>query len=801
MKFSEAWLRTLTNPKIDSETLVSQLSLAGLEVDEAVPAAAEFSGVVIGYVVDKKQHPDADRLSVCQVDLGQGELVQIVCGAQNVDKDMKVPVATVGAILPGNFKIKSSKLRGELSNGMICSVSELGLAESSDGIMVLPKDAPIGQDIREYLQLNDQCIDVELTPNRGDCLSIVGLAREVAVINQSELTPPAIKTIQAQTDQQHSAKIHAPEAAPVYLTRVISGINNTIQTPLDLTEKLRRSGIRAINPVVDILNYVMLLLGQPMHGFDRDQLSGDINVRFAKAGEQIQLLNDQAVNLKENTLVIADSKNPLAIAGVMGSLASGVTERTQNIVLESAFFAPEHIAGKARQYGLHTDASHRFERGVDPTLAAQAIELATQMIIDLLGGQAGPVLSHISEAYIPKAISVDLSINAVERVLGIAVPADKINLILSALGLTLTQGNSGVMTWQVPSWRFDISLEVDLIEEIARILGYDNIQNTMLSSTACPSVAQNKTHTALYALKQQLTAQGFFEAITYSFGELSQQQLFADKAQDLYPLQNPISPELAVMRVSLIPGLLNALSYNLKRQQERVRLFESGHCFFKPASHSDTVADEKMHLAGVACGDVMPLHWQKAKAQGADFYQMKGAVTQLLSQFGCLDKVSFKPCTNRAYLHPGQSAEVFIKEQSIGVVGVLHPAVQKTFQLKQAVSVFELNLDAIQPKAKPVYQSLSKFPSVRRDIAIEVDQKVLAADIVATIQSAAQKYLQDVTVFDVYQSENIGKNKKSLAIALVFQAQDRTLEDTEIHAAVEKIIRSLHDKHNAELRE
>ena len=791
MKFSEAWLREYVNPKIDSVQLQSQLSLAGLEVDGALAAASKFSGVIVGKVLVKTQHPDADRLSVCTVDVGAKDSVIIVCGAKNVVKDMRVAVAAVGAVLPGDFKIKRSELRGVESCGMVCSASELGLAESSEGIMPLPKNAPIGQDFRDYWQLDDACIDIDLTPNRGDCLSILGLAREVGVLNQCEITLPSIKAITANTKAQQVATVDAKDACPIYLTRVIEGIDNNSKTSWSIIEKLRRSGVRSINPVVDILNYVMLLLGQPMHAFDQAKLDGDITVRFAKDQEDIVLLNDQAVKLQANTLIIADQNKPIAIAGIMGSDASAVTEVTTTIVLESAFFAPEHIAGKARKYGLHTDASHRYERGVDPALATQAIELATELLLQHTGGKAGSVVTV--DNYTQQPVIVTLRIQTVLELLGIEVSAEKIKAILIALGLKLTNETKTDLTWQVPGYRFDITLEADLIEEIARIIGYDNIPSVMPTVTPMTQSDFNDAHSAkLAAIKPLLTAQGFFEAITYSFADPKQQELFANN-NALQALQNPISPDLAVMRVSLLPGLLNAAAYNLKRQQDRVRLFELGHCFINNT--------EPLYLSGVACGKVLPINWQADGNEANDFYQMKGIVEKLLASLGLLDQASFESCGDCKWLHPGQSAYIKIAGKKIGYIGVLHPGVQKLFKLKQAPSVFEINCELLPAVVRKSYQALSKFPQVRRDIALEMPADILAAEISATIWDAADSKLQDVKLFDIYQGDKLAADKKSMALALIFQVQDRTLQDDEIHAEVAKILKALQDTHSAQLRE
>lgn len=792
MKLSEAWLREYVNPKVNSNELHSQLSLAGLEVDAIEPVGGSFSHVVVGHVVSKIKHPDADKLSVCEVDVGEAKPLQIVCGARNVAAGMKVPVAMVGAVLPGNFKIKLSKLRGVESQGMICSETELGLADRSDGIMPLPSDAPVGQDFRDYWQLDDVTIDIDLTPNRADCLSVLGIAREVGVLNQCKVKAPKITSPNPTIKSQQSAEIAVKQACPRYLTQVIAGIDNTAKLPSQLLEKLRRSGVRSINPVVDITQYVMLLLGQPLHAFDQQKIQGGITVRLANNGEAITLLDDQKITLKDNTLVIADALGSIALAGIMGGIDSGVTPQSTTVVLESAYFAPEAIAGRARQYGLHTDASHRFERGVDPLLPPQAIALASELIVKYLGGAVGPVLEAIAPQYIDAEREVTLRVSQVEQLLGVAISAVRIKSILKALGFALVVEKGDEQVWRAPSFRFDMALEVDLIEEIARIEGYRNIPATLPILPLLPEASSVDKRSAY--LSHHLVQQGFYQAITYSFIDAKKQMPFTDGMMP-FALQNPLAPELATMRMSLLPGLLEAVSYNLKRQQSRVRLFEVGHCFIPEGE----AVSEPLMLAGALCGTAETASWQGSRV--TNFYDVKGIVESLLSVSGCLSQCRFEAVTDVPWLHPGQAAQVMSGQSCIGRLGLLHPSLKKWFSLKQEVYLFELDCGQIPLRSVTEYQMISKFPQVRRDIAIELEATIAAATVVDAIKTNGGKHLQQVDIFDVYQGDQVASGNKSLAISLIFQSISHTLEEAEINQAIEKIINSLSNSMGAQLRE
>lgn len=795
MKFSEKWLREWVNPAISSEELAEQLSMAGLEVDGLDPVAGEFSGVMVGEVVECGQHPDADKLRVTKVNVGADELLDIVCGAPNCRLGLKVAVAVVGAVLPGNFKIKKAKLRGQPSHGMLCSNSELGISDEHDGILELPQDAPIGVDIREYLQLDDNMIEVDLTPNRADCLGIRGLAREVGVLNQAEVCKPEIGVVEEKHADTRGIRLLAPEACPRYLGRVIRNINPNAQSPLWMQEKLRRSGVRSIDPVVDITNFVLLELGHPMHAFDHDKLEGDVVVRMASSDEKLTLLDGNEVELKDNTLVIADEKKALAMAGIFGGLDSGVTESSQHIFLESAFFAPDAIMGKARQYGLHTDASHRYERGVDPHLQRAAMERATQLLLDIVGGEAGPITEGVSHDHIPQNRSVTLRENRLERVLGIKVDSDQVTDILNRLGLNVNF-ESGQWHTQVPTYRFDISIEEDLIEEIARVYGYNNIPE--VSPTAKLKMSKHQEQKlSLQGLKQSLVNRDYQEAITYSFVDpKAQAQLFPD-IQGLV-LPHPISADMSVMRLGLWVGLLQAASYNQKRQQPRVRIFESG-LRFTPDQSEQTGVRQELVIGGVITGNRSHEHWDKEDAN-VDFYDVKADVEALLAATANSSEFRFATASHKA-LHPGQTAAVYRGDVLVGYLGAVHPKFEKTLGLNGKTYVFELEIDKIGLKKLPDATNISKFPANRRDIAIVVEEDKVVGEILSCIEKFGGNQLVGLNLFDVYRGKGVQAGYKSLAISLTLQDTTRTLEETDIQAAVDDILSQLNEQFGASLRD
>lgn len=707
MNFSEQWLRSLVDPQVSRDELVARLSMAGLEVDAVTPVAGEFSGVVVGEVLSTEQHPDADKLRVCQVSDGE-QTVQIVCGAPNVRAGLKIPFARIGAVLPGDFKIKKAKLRGVESFGMLCSASELQISDENDGLLELPADALVGQCIRDSLNLNDVCIEVDLTPNRGDCLSLQGLAREVGALYNVPVQLPVITPVAASHDETLSIELAAAQACPRYAGRVIKGVDLSQATPEWMVQRLERSDIRSIDPVVDVTNYVMIELGQPLHAFDLAQIKGGICVRMAQDNEKITVLDGQEITLKANTLVIADQHRALAIAGVMGGADSGVTlGKTTDIFLESAFFEPIAIAGKARSYGLHTDASHRFERGVDWQLPAHAIERATELLLSIVGGSAGPVLVTEDAGHLPKLATITLRAERVKQMFGLDLSHEQIESLLMPLGLSMTVQEAGVWSVEVPSHRFDITIEVDLLEEIGRLYGYDQLPVRYPAARLAPQ-AQSEAQAQLPVLRRLLVARGYQEAITYSFIE---PEVFTAFHPELKPLTlaNPISAELSVMRASLLPGLLKALQHNLNRQQDRVRLFESGLRF---VGQLDDLKQERM-LAGVITGARLPELWTHGK-ETVDFYDIKADVEALLGAAGDRDGFTFVPCQQHAF-HPGQCARIEHNGQAVGFVGTLHPQLAIELDIDQQVLMFEVQLDAISTGRLPTFTELSRFPEVRRD--------------------------------------------------------------------------------------
>jgi len=791
MQFSEAWLRELVNPNIDTNALVEQLTMAGLEVDSVTPAAAEFSGVVVGQVVSVVAHPDADKLRICHVEVGESEPLQIVCGASNVREGLKIPAALIGAVLPGNFKIKKSKLRGEASFGMLCSETELGLADTADGLMELAADAPVGTNIRDYLALDDQLIEVDLTPNRADCLSVEGVAREVALLNKLPFSVLSVATTKIDHQESLNVTVSAAEACPRYLGRLIKGVNTQAETPLWMQERLRRSGVKSLGPVVDVTNYVLLEMGQPLHAFDAAKLSGDIEVRMAAKEETFSLLNDQEVKTNtDTTLVIADAEKALALAGVMGGKDSAVSDSTQDIFLECAFFKPLFMMGKARHYGLHTDSSHRFERGVDAELQTRAIERATQLIVEIAGGSVGAITEVVSEANLPKREAVTLRQQRIKRILGVDLPANEVEGILLRLGMTVESKND---EWLVtpPGFRFDIAIEADLIEEIGRVYGYNNLPQSSLLMRSALSQAPEAI-LPIDQIKDLLVARDYQEAITYSFVDEEIQQAVAPNDKYI-KLQNPISADLAVMRTTLWCGLLQAASYNTKRQQARVRFFEAGQRFLG----TDAEAQEKM-LAGLVLGSVNAEQWGES-ARKVDFYDVKADVEAICALTAY--EVKFVAAKHPA-LHPGQSAEIINREgRSLGWVGMLHPTLEKQLGFDNNVFLFELSQDVLLEHKVPAFNSLSKFPSVRRDLALLVKEEVSFQQIKNCIDDCQEKLIKDIKVFDIYRGQGVEEGYKSVALALNMQNATETLVDSDIDAIVNKVLEALSNNISAKLRD
>ncbi|MCM2321147.1 MAG: phenylalanine--tRNA ligase subunit beta [Pseudomonas sp.] len=791
MKFSEQWLRTWVNPQVARDELVARLSMAGLEVDSVTPAAGTFSGVVVGEILATEQHPDADKLRVCQVSNGS-ETFQVVCGAPNARPGIKIPFAMIGAVLGEDFKIKKAKLRGVESFGMLCSAAELQISEENDGLLELAADAPVGKDIRSYLNLDDASIEVDLTPNRGDCLSVVGLAREVGALYDAPVTRPVIAAVAAVHDEVRNVEVLASQACPRYLGRVIRNVDLSRPTPLWMVERLRRSDVRAIDPAVDVTNYVMLELGQPMHAFDLAEIKGGIRVRMAEAGEKLVLLDGQEVTLRPDTLVIADHERALAIAGVMGGEHSGVAANTRDLFLESAFFDTIAIAGKARSYGLHTDASHRFERGVDSQLAREAMERATALLLEIVGGEPGPIVEAASAADLPRLAPVTLRAERIEQMLGLELPAAEVERLLVALGLKVAASGAGQWQVEIPSHRFDLSIEVDLIEELARLYGYNRLPVRYPQARLAPQ-PQSEARAELGQLRRLLVARGYQEAITFSFIDPKWFELFHPGVQPL-TLANPISADLAAMRASLWPGLVKALQHNLNRQQARVRLFESGLRF---VGQLDELKQEAM-LAGVLCGSRLPEAWANGR-EAVDFYDLKADVEALLNYAGAGAAFSFVAGEHPA-LHPGQTARIERDGQLVGFMGALHPELAKTLGLDQPVFLFELVLAEVAAGRLPQFRELSRFPEVRRDLALLVSREVSAESMLAEIRAQAGEYLTDLRLFDVYQGKGIDPLSKSLAVGLTWQHPSRTLNDEEVNENLQRIIASLGERFQATLR-
>ncbi len=792
MKFSEKWLREWIDPPLTTDELAEKLTMAGLEVDNIEPAAGEFDSVVVGRIVGCEKHPNADKLRVCRVDVGRGELLQIVCGAPNARAGLKAPVALVGARLPGDFTIAASTLRGVESFGMLCSAVELGLGEDHSGLLELPLDAPVGEDLRRYLDLEDAVIDVDLTPNRADCFSLRGLAREVSAITGLDMHCPTVNSVPACCETVQSVTVQAEVDCPRYLSRVINGIDPSARSPVWLIEKLRRCGVRSIHPVVDVTNYVMLELGQPMHAFDRSRVQGSIIVRRAADGERMTLLDGKEVTLDPSFLLIADERGPLAIAGVMGGADSGVSDASRDIVLESAWFRPAAIMGKSRLLGIHTESGLRFERGVDPHLQRRAMERATELLLAIVGGTAGPILEVANEKFLPEAADIHLSRRRIGQVLGTQPEDRQVEKLLERLGMRTDRVDDG---WQVqpPSARVDIQIAEDLIEELARLLGYDNLPSANLSGelslTAVPEtrLTDNRLRTAL-------VDRGYLEAINYSFVS---ETLLRDcgLTQPVIHLANPLSEDMCVMRPMVFPGLLKNLAHNLRRQQMDVRLCELG-TVFSPEAGCDSPYREVQHLAAVRSGPAGAGTWAFDK-RSMDFFDMKGDLEALLSLNG--RSWFFKP-VNLPWLHPGRAAELYIDKQQAGWLGQIHPKVAKKLGIKKEAYAFEVTLSLLQESVLPRWQDVSRFPSVRRDLAIMVELGVSFDAVKKVIARSAGDVLKFVLLFDVYTGEGVESGCKSLAIGLILQEKNRTLLDKEVDKVVAEIVSSLKHEFGAEIR-
>ncbi|MEX0448428.1 phenylalanine--tRNA ligase subunit beta [Spiribacter sp. 221] len=792
MRISEHWLREwVAVPEATSE-LAERLTMAGLEVDAVETAAPAFSDVVVGEITECEQHPDAERLRVCQVNDGTDEPKTVVCGAPNAVAGLKAPFARVGARLPEGMKIKAAKLRGIKSFGMLCAARELGLSEESAGLMALPADAPVGADLRDWLDLDDPVIEVELTPNRSDCLSMAGVAREVGVLTRNPVDVPAIEGVPATTEAALEVTLESPADCPRYCGRVVHGVDTQAPTPTWLAERLRRAGIRPLGIVVDITNYLMLELGQPMHAFDLATLVGGIRVRQARPGERLELLNGDTVSLGADTLVISDDQKPVALAGVMGGEATAVSDGTNDIFLEAAFFAPAAIAGRAREYGLHTDSSHRFERGVDPERCREAMERATALLLAHAGGEPGPVTEAVVAVHLPQERRVTVRPTRVNALLGTAIHEEAMRETLTRLGMVPEEKGEH---WEIvaPSWRFDIAREVDLIEEIARIHGYDRLpsRRTALPASIPP---ESESRVTLARIRSLLVDRGYQEAITYSFVSEGLQSAL-DPEHTPLALANPLSSDMGVMRSSLWPGLIGAVIHNQNRQMARVRLFEAGLRF------RGTLEDLEQTpvVAGVVTGPAHVQHWADA-SRPVDFFDIKGDVEALVALAAPEQRCHFRPESHPA-LHPGQAARVYLDDRPIGWVGALHPQQARDLDLDKGVYLFELEQSAFQDRSLPAFQPISRYPAIRRDLAVVVAESVTAESVRECISKAAGETLQSLQLFDVYRGKGVQEGCKSLAMGLIVQDYSRTLTDEEVDRIQQDVIRALGESLGAELRE
>lgn len=792
MKVSELWLREWVNPSVDGQQLAASLTMAGLEVDAVNPVAGVFDQVIVAQVTNTMPHPQADKLTLCEVNTGNGKPLKVVCGASNVRRGLKVALAQVGANLPGGMLIKESMLRGELSQGMLCSVAELGLADVSDGIMELDEDAPLGADLRTYLSLNDHVLDIDLTPNRADCFSVYGIAREVSALTKLPLKPMPKQVSQPIIDEVLTIKLQAPEACPQYSGRLIRGINSQARTPSWMSERLRRAGLRPIHPVVDVTNYVMLELGQPMHAFDVQTIKGNIIVRLSKADETLDLLDGQQVVLNDKVLVIADSEKPLAMAGVMGGAQSAVQEHTTDVFLESAYFNPLTVAGVARSYGLCSDSSQRFERGVDPGLQVLALERATALLLEIVGGKVGPV-SFVSEpTCLPQKNLVLFNPEKVKKLTGLTLDEDEMAEILQSLGM-IVEKSSPAWKVSVPTHRFDIRLDVDLVEEITRLYGYDKIVGDKIV-TEVQAGTINPFEALAMRVSRLFTARGYHETINYSFVDPELQQALYPNEETMQ-LLNPISSELSQMRVGMWPGLLASMIYNIHRQQTAIKFFECGVIFeLKGGS-----LQEYPCVAGLLTGEQGAMNWSE-KSGKFDFYDLKGDLEALFASLH-LSNIHFVSAEHPA-LHPGKSSAIMINGQQAGWCGVLHPRMADALDLHDEVILFELRLNSLFNKTPLRYQQISKFPQIRRDLSLLVDNEVSAAQIEALIrQAVSPDWLKAFDIFDVYTGDSIPEGKKSLAIALTLQDDNRTMIDSEINAIISAILKKLNEEFSIILRD
>ncbi len=806
MRIPYSWLTEWVRVPWSPQELGSRLTLAGLELEALEPAAPMFSGVQVAEILSADKHPQADKLRVCRVSTGQGEPLQIVCGAPNARAGLKSALAVVGAKLPGDVPIQAAKLRGVESAGMLCSAKELGLAEASNGILELPSDAPVGQDLREYLALDDVILELNVTPNRGDAMSVIGVARDVAALSGGKLTGPSVRGGSearpvATLRDTFDVHLDAPAGCPKFVGRVVRGVNNKAATPIWMRERLRRAGVRSISPVVDVTNYVMLELGQPMHAYDLAKLDGEIRVRFGRAGETIMLLDGKAIEVQPDVLLITDGSGPVGLAGIMGGQRTAVSAETTDIFFEAAYFPQDVVLGRGMRWGLTTDASQRFERGVDPTHQERGVERATELLLAIAGGSAGPVVVRRSDGHLPVRAPVMLRRKQLARLLGIAFDDARVRASLEGLEMRVEATQEG---WRVvpPPHRFDIAIEADLIEEVARIIGYQAIPEADAQVPqrfrSLPSARPLERE-----LLQTLALRGYHEAITYAFVDPQlQARLFPDVAG--IALANPIASDLSVMRVSLWPGLLKAALENQRRQQDRIRLFEHGARFLpaEAATQASGATREVDSLAGIACGHRLPEQWGLPREMRApvDFFDVKGDVEALLAATGAEAEFGFEPHALPC-LHPGRAARLLRKGRPVGWLGELHPSLVKALEFTYPPVLFELDIEAALAVERPAYREVSRFPQVRRDLAVVVDESVALSSLTERVTFTASSLLRDLRVFDVYRGPGVEAGRKSVALGLIFQDISRTLTEDDVAGLMAAVVADLRVSLNAKIRE
>lgn len=813
MRFNERWLREWVDPPVTTAQLAEQLTRAGLEVDSVEPVVApgEIAGVVVAEVLECRPHPNADRLKLCVADFGGEEPVEVVCGASNARAGMRAALARPGARIGGGVKVRRARIRGTVSEGMLLSMRELGVGDDHDGIIELDPDALPGADVSRVLGFDDTMFEVSVTPDRGDCLSLAGIAREIGAINRLPIAGPEPEAVEPAIEHRLSISLEAPQGCARYVGRVVKGIDPSARTPLWMSERLRRCGVRAVSPVVDVTNYVMLELGQPLHAFDLHQLEGGIRVRRASAGEQLTLLDERTVELRPSTLVIADQRRAVALAGIMGGLGTAVSEATRDVFLESAWFSPSDLMGEPRFYRLNTDASHRFERGVDPALQRAAVERATRLLLEIAGGRPGPIVDEAEASYLPEPAPIPLRAHRIERVLGMAVPGDEVAGGLERLGMEVSETAGG---WLIspPTFRFDISIEEDLIEEVVRLAGYERVPSVEIGGIVRPG-GTPETGIPVSRIRRLMVDRGYQEAVTYSFVDPELQSLL-DPDVPAIRLANPISSELSVMRTHLWMSLCGALVRNVNRQERRVRLFETGLRFRRDptfrtrvgdvegwgARGRDQVADvdQERCIAAVAMGPAHPEQWGSA-ARGVDFFDLKSDVEALLGLTAEFGRFSFEPFEHPA-LNPAQTAAIRDGDEVVGLIGALHPRVRRELGVPSPVFVFEIPLASLVRARLPGYAPVSRFPSVRRDIAVIVEDQVSAGRLLDKVRRSSPDILYTSEIFDVYHGGEIDSAKKSIAIGLTFRSDSRTLEDAEVDGIVEGIVAGLTAEFGAELR-